>query len=616
MKTTLIALCSLGLWFSPCAHVRAATPADAALETFFREHLEAEFRLRPTAATRLGDRRFDDQLDDVSTAARVRWEQQTRDALAALPRQVAFEQLSPAGQLDYRILEHRLRYSLWLTENFDPYVTDPRVYNGLLSGAVFGLLTQSTLPHETNVAHTIARLRQMPKVIAAARESLGNPPRVVVRTAIQQNRGALRFFESDLFALAGETRQRAALQSAVDELLPLLRDYQAFLEAELLPRANGEWRIGRDKFYRKFELETDAVLTAPQIYADALAEFERVRNDMYIIARQAWSGYFPGVALPPDDVEGRRATVERVLERVAQEHGEPEHLTRDTRATVADIKQFIADANILTLPDPDRCRIIEMPEFQRGNSIAYMASPPPLDPDATGHYAISPPPKSWDAAQVKSFLEEYNRHMLQILTIHEAYPGHYVQMEYANRNPSLIRKVLGSGVFIEGWAVYTEQMMLDQGYGGGDLALRLTQLKFYLRAVANTILDYRMHCETMTDDEAMHLLVNQSFQSEGEARLKVVRSKQSSVQLSTYFTGRMALYQLRQQIQRELGDRFDLARYHEAVLAPGAVPVKFLPALVRAELGLPNRPQHGVGGPLREAPCGQAAENGTLAPGT
>jgi len=589
MKAILIVLCALGISLTPAARLRAATTADAPLDAFFREYLESSFRLRPTTATSLGDRRFDDQLDDVSPAARAGWEQHTREALAALPRQVDLQQLSPAGQVDYRILEHSLRYSLWLTEHFDPYATDPRSYTDLLSGAVFGLLTQSTLPHETNVANTIARMRQMPRVVAAAKQSLRNPPRVCVETAIQQNRGALRFFESDVFALAGPTEQRPALQAAADALLPVLRDYQDFLDHELLPRANGEWRIGRDKFHRKFELETDAGLTAERIYADALAEFERVRSDMYVLARQAWSACFPGLALPPDDGDGRRATIERVLQRIAQEHGAPEQLTSNTRATVADIKRFIAAANILTLPDPDRCSVIEMPEFQRGNSIAYMASPPPLDPNATGHYAISPPPASWDAEKVKSFLEEYNRHMLQILTIHEAYPGHYVQMEYANRNPSLIRKVLGSGVYIEGWAVYTEQMMLDQGYGEGDLALRLSQLKFYLRAVANTILDYRMHCETMTDDEAMELLVNQSFQSEGEARLKVIRSKQSSVQLSTYFTGRMALYALRQEIQRELGDRFHLGRYHEAVLAPGAVPVKFLPALVRAELGLSAR---------------------------
>ncbi|HEX2971375.1 MAG TPA: DUF885 domain-containing protein, partial [Tepidisphaeraceae bacterium] len=489
-------------------------------------------------------------------------------------------------QIDYEILEHHLRRSLWLTEQFEPFVTDPRSYSGLVSGTVFSLLTQSTLPLDKNVANSVARIRQIPKVIAAARESLVNPPRVYVETAIQQNRGAIRFYEAEVFELAGQTKHQAELKAAAAELVPVLQGYQEFLEKELLPRSQGDWRIGREKFNRKFELEADAGVTADQNYASAQAEFDRVRSEMYVMARQAWSRYCPGATLPPDDPDGRRETVERVLRRIGEEHGQPEQLAQDARATVAGIKRFIAAADILALPEPDRCRVIEMPEFQRGNAVAYMASPPPLDPNATGHYAISPPPKAWDEARVRSFLDEYNRHMLQVLTIHEAYPGHYVQMEYANRNRSLVRKVLGSGLFVEGWAVYTEQMMLDQGYGDGDPALRLSQLKFYLRAVANAILDYRMHCEGISDDEAMDLLVKQAFQSEGEARLKVIRSKQSSVQLSTYFAGRMAHYRLRQQIQREMGDKFVLGRYHEAVLANGSVPVKYLPELVRARLGL------------------------------
>ena len=585
MKPTPLCLFS-ALLITAVTTMAAAPNEDATLDAFFREQLETGFRLRPSSATGLGDHRFDDQLDDVSAAARARWTERTRSTLEALPRRVDFAKLTRASQMDYEILEHSLRRSLWLTEQFDSFVTDPRTYNGLISGTIFSLLTQSTLPKETNVANAIARIRQVPNVLAAARASLQNPPRVYVETAIQQNRGAIRFYETEVFDLAGKTRQRAALKSAADGVARALKDYQQFLEKDLLPRANGEWRIGREKFNRKFELETDAGFTEDQNYADARAEFERVRNDMYVLARQVWSRYYPGAALPPDDTEGRRETVERVLQRIAQDHGQPEQLVRDARATVTDIKRFIAGANILTLPTPDRCRIIEMPEFQRGNAVAYMASPPPLDTNAIGHYAISPPPKSWDAAKVRSFVEEYNSHMLQVLTIHEAYPGHYVQMEYANRHPSLLRKVLGSGVFIEGWAVYTEQMMLDQGYGKGDPALRLSQLKFYLRAVANKILDHRMHCESMTDDEALDLLVKQAFQSEGEARLKVIRSKQSSVQLSTYFTGRMAHYRLRQQIERELGEKFNLGRYHEAVLANGSVPVKYLSELVRARLGL------------------------------
>jgi uncharacterized protein (DUF885 family) len=309
---------------------------------------------------------------------------------------------------------------------------------------------------------------------------------------------------------------------------------------------------------------------------------------MYVIARQLWSQYFPGKILPPDDEEGRRATIQLVTAAVSQEHGKPEDLLRDAQATVDRIKTFIRERDILSLPEPDRCDIIEMPEFRRGNSLAYLDNAPPLDPKAASYYAVSPPPSDWDEQRVKSFLEEYNRHMLQILTIHEAYPGHYVQLEYANRNPSLIRRVLSSGVYIEGWAVYTEQTMLDQGYGDQNLSLRLMQLKFYLRAVANAILDHKMHCTKMSDEEALGFMIDDAFQSEGEARLKLIRAKQSSTQLSTYFVGRMAHYRLRQEIQRELGDAFDLGRYHEAVLEQGSVPVKYLPALVRERLKQPR----------------------------
>src|SRR5439155_27196014 len=226
---------------------------------------------------------------------------------------------------------------------------------------------------------------------------------------------------------------------------------------------------------------------------------------------------------------------------------------------------------------------------QPGISSTHLESAPPLYPKATSFYAISPPPSDWEAQSVKSFLEEYNRHMLQILTIHEAYPGHYVQLEYSNRTRSLIRRVLQSGVCIEGWTVYGAHTMLGQGYGEGDLPLRLSQLKFYLRAVANAILDYRMHCTKMTDGEALKFLTEGAFQSEGEARLKIIRAKQSSVQLSTYFVGRMAHYRLRQRIERELGDQFNLGRYHEAVIDHGSIPVKYLPELVRTRLSQPRR---------------------------
>ncbi len=581
-------LCPFGLALVLSLSAAAASPPDTMdgqLDQFFRNYLDQHFLQEPPAATELGDHRFDHLLGDVSAAARARWLALDRDTLAALPRQVDYSKLSRVAQVDFEILKGELERSIWLTENTRPFEEDPRVYNHYISDSVFLLLAQSTLPGETNIANCIARMDQIPRIIAAAEDNLRNPPRALLQTAIRQNQGAIGFYQKDVFQLAGKTGQAAALRASADKVVSCLKAYQRFLEGDLLPRANGEWRLGREKFYRKLELVLDAGITADQVLADAQSEFERVQRDMYVMARQLWSRYFELEPLPPDDLDGRRATVQRVLARIGENHGNPQTLVADTRRTVAALKRFIQERRILSLPQPDNCRIIEMPEFQRGNATAYMNSPPPLDPKARGFFAVSPPPRDWDAGRVKSYLEEYNRYMLQILTIHEAYPGHYVQFEYANRNPSLIRHVLPSGPYVEGWAVYTEQTMLDQGYGQGDPALRLSQLKFYLRAVANAILDHKMHCDAMDDAEALKFLTVDAYQSEGEARLKIIRSKQSSVQLSTYFVGRMAHYRLRQAVERELGDRFDLSRYHEAVLSEGAVPLKFLPELVRARLG-------------------------------
>jgi uncharacterized protein (DUF885 family) len=559
----------------------AAEDEDARLGVFFTEYLNELFRERPLEATRLGDHRFDDRLDDLSPKARAAWTDRQRQALADLPKRIDSKKLSRSGQIDYEILQHHLTYAVWQAENTRPFEEDPRVYNDYISDSVYLLLTQSTQPKAVNVRNAAARMAHIPKVVTAARESLHNPPRVFVETAIRQNRGAIGFYESGLFELAGETPQLSELGPAARPVVAALKDYQTFLEDDLLPRARGDWRLGKDKFYRKLDLELDAGLDADEVLREAESEADRVEREMYVIARQLWSGCFPRKPLPPDDAEGRRATIGRVLAKLSEEHGRVEDLVGDARATVDRIKAFITDHGVLRLPEPDRCRVIEMPEFQRGNSVAFLNPAPPLDPKAASVYAVSPPPYDWDARRVTTYLEEYNRFMLPILTIHEAYPGHYVQLEYSNRHPSLIRRVLSSGVFAEGWAVYTEQMMLDQGFGGGDLGMRLHQLKWYLRAVTNAILDHKMHCDGMTDDEALTLLTQRAFQSEGEAVGKIVRAKQSSCQLSTYFVGRTAFYRLRQKVERAQGDKFDLGRYHEAVLAHGTLPVKYLPELVR-----------------------------------
>lgn len=571
-----LALAAVALLAAP------ARAADSPLEAFFRRHLDERFSLHPLEATQLGDHRFDDKLDDLSPAALARSLAHLKAARTKLAQDIDRAKLSADEQINYDLFAHELDASIWLRESTQPHATDPRIYTDYIGDSVFLLLAQSRLPKETNIAHALARMRQIPAIVAAAKQNLTHPPRVVLETAIRQNQGSIGFYERDLFELVGSTPQLAALKTEAARLVPVLKDYQQWLEQNLLPRATGEWRLGAKKFAQRLDYTLNAGMTADEVLRAAESEFARVNNDLYVIARQLWSRYFPTAPLPVADEAGRRTTIARVIAAVSKEHGKPEELVTDARTTVARIKTFIREKDILRLPDPDRCQVIEMPEFQRGNSVAYMNGAPPLDPEAPSFYAISPPSKDWSPQRAQSLLQEYNRHMLQILTIHEAYPGHYVQLEYSAREPSYLRRVLQSGVMVEGWAVYTEQMMLDQGYGDGDLALRLNQLKFYLRAVANAVLDHQLHAKNLSDDDAIRLMVDGAFQSEEEARAKLVRAKQTSTQLSTYFVGRMAHVRLREEMQRTLGDKFSLGRYHESVLSHGSVPMKYLSALVRA----------------------------------
>ena len=580
MRRTALTLAALML-------LPAAVPAaDADLAKLFRKYLDEECARHPAFATAQGNHDFDDRLDDLSPAARAKAFAATV-AWADVVAKFDTATLTAAGKIDHRIWKRTLDAQVELQKlGLDPFEYDPREFGLYLSDCVFTLLTQSTLPKARNVENAAKRIAFIPKVVAAATDKtdkklLALCPKVLTEIAIKRNLGAIAFYEKDIYGFAKETPGSEPLGTPCREAVKALKEYQTWLEKELLPKSTGEWRLGKEKFAKKLELELDAGLTADEVVKIAEAEADRVEREMYYVAKQLWSKLFAGKPLPPEDAAGRRTTIANVLAELGKDHGSPESIVDDAKNTVAKIKTFIREKKILTLPDPDTCKIIEMPEFQRGFSAAYLNPAPPLDPKADSLYAVSPPPKDWSPERSETFFREYNSAMLQILTIHEAYPGHYVQLAYSNRCPSLVRKVLWNGSFAEGWAVYTEQMMLDQGYGDGDLSLRLHQLKFYIRAVLNAILDNKMHCENMTDEDAMKLLVGRGFQTEAEAVGKIARAKQSSTQLSTYFVGRTAFYRLRQDVQRKQGDKFDLGKFHEAVLSHGTLPVKYLPELVK-----------------------------------
>ena len=281
-----------------------AQEADASLNAFFKQYLEETFKFRPLDATRLGDHRFDDLLDDISLQARKTWIEHSRKTLEELPKQVDYEKLSRDGKIDFEIFQLHLKSSIWNAENIRPFELDPRTYNAYINDSVYVPLTQSTLPKETNISNSIARMKLIPQVIAEAKRSLQNPPAVVTETAVKQNLGSIGFYERDIFQIVGETPQMDALKAAAKPVVEGLKRYQQFLEKDLLPRAHGEWRLGREKFGEKLRLDLEAEVTPEQVLAEAESEFARVERDMYMVARQLWSRYFPKQALPPDDAGG------------------------------------------------------------------------------------------------------------------------------------------------------------------------------------------------------------------------------------------------------------------------------------------------------------------------
>ena len=298
------------------ALVAPALAADSPLESFFHRYLDERFVLHPMEATQLGDHRFDARLDDLSPAALEKSLAHLKQSRARLHKEIDRAKLSPDERINFDIFAHELEASIWVRENTQPFATNPRAYNEYISDSVFLILTQSRLPKETNVANAIARMKQISAVVVAAKTNLKHPPRAVLETAIKQNKGSIGFYERDIFEFVGDSPQLPALKAEAARVVPVLKDYQQWLEKDLLPRATDDWRLGKRKFARKLEYTLDAGMSADEVLRDAESEFTRVHNDLYVVARQLWHRYFPATPLPPADAAGKRATVAKVIAAV------------------------------------------------------------------------------------------------------------------------------------------------------------------------------------------------------------------------------------------------------------------------------------------------------------
>lgn len=571
---------------TPAADPAPVATADARFDALAHAALDAWMRRSPIAATQIGDHRYDDQVDDLSATGRRQRLEASRALLAELDA-IDASQLSRENQVDAAILRNQLLSDIWTQDVLQSWAWDPQVYNDLAGNAIYGLMARDFAPLPERIRAATARMEKLPALLAQARANLdpARVPLIHAQTVARQNAGILSIVETFItphlatLPAADAARTRAAiagLQAAVAE-------HQRWLDRVLVPNARGDFRLGAEKYDQKLRFALSSTLSRAEIRQRAQAEIQRVRGEMYGIARAVLKDTPDAPALPdlPSD-DQQQAAIEAALERAYAHRPPRDGVVDAAKAALQEATEFVRRHDLVTLPDAP-VDVILMPEFQRGVAVAYCDSPGPLDKNLKTFFAISPIPDDWTQAQTDSFLREYNDSMIELLAIHEGMPGHYLEGWHSGKYPSVLRGVLRSGLFAEGWAVYTERMMQEQGYLDNDPLFHLVQLKFYLRTVANALLDQGVHVDGWSREQAMYLMTHDVFQQESEAAGKWVRAQLTSAQLPTYFVGVQEQLDLREAVRARQGAAFDLKTYHDQVLSYGAPPVRYVRALMLDE---------------------------------
>ena len=551
--------------------------ADEQFVALANRYLEKAMEMNPEWATYLGDHRYDHLLTDRTRAGvrrRVAFNRAYRDSLEAIDP----AKLGDTNRIDYQILLNQIESSLFAMEEIREHEWNPLRY--VVGDAINNLLARDFAPLRDRLRSLLQRLAGIQKVTAAAMANLKNPPRIHTETAIRQNRGTINLILDELPDFLDQAPElKAEFAPVRAEAITALEVYGTFLEEDLLPHATGDFRLGDTLYRQKLRYTLESDLTKEEIQAAAWEDLSRTQEVMYETALELHARLFPRESLSPRP--GKKELIKKILDRLAEDRPDNENIVARARENLASTTAFVREHDLVTVPD-EPVRLIVMPEYQRGVAIAYCDAPGPLEEHGETFYSISPTPRHWTAAQSESFFREYNNYMLQDLTIHEAMPGHYLQLAHSNafEAPTLIRSIYSSGTFVEGWATYAEQFMAEAGYGGPEV--KIQQLKMRLRLIINAIIDPKIHTEGMSEQEAMDLMLNEGFQEEGEAALKWRRAAQSSAQLATYYVGNIEVNRIRADYEARQGEKFNLKEFHDRMLGFGSP----APRYVRELLGL------------------------------
>lgn len=551
---------------------------DKNFQELVNKFIDELLEMNPEWATRLGEHKYDGKLNDYSIEGIEKARALNKRYLAELEK-IESDKLSKINNVDYRILKHNLEYAVFQKDVLKEYEWNPMTYN--VGSAINNLLQRDFAPLKERLGKVKSRLEQIPEVIKAAKANLKNPPKIHTETAILQNKGVIGLINGDLQMFVDEAKLKRQFAPVQKRAITALEEYGKWLEEDLLPRSDGDFRIGDKKYREKLRFSLQSDLKKEDILKRAKADLKSTQDRMYEVALPLYKKYFPD----ENDVKtlgDKKIVSKAVLDKLAEKRPDNETIVGKAQEDVKETTDFVRKKNLVTVPT-EPLEVIEMPEFARGTAVAYFDSAGPLEDKNETFYAIAPTPKDWDDKRRESFFREYNNYMVKNLTVHEAMPGHYLQIMHSNKfeAPTKIRAIFGSGTFVEGWAVYAEQLMAENGYGGPEVEMQ--QLKMKLRVIINAIIDQKIHTDGMTENEAVDFMMKEGFQEEGEATGKWRRANLTSAQLSTYYVGTIEVNDIRKAYEKKNNGKYDMKKMHDRMLSFGSPAPKYVRELMGLE---------------------------------
>jgi uncharacterized protein (DUF885 family) len=582
------------------SHAQSSSDSNAKFAALSEEFIHTTLALAPSNASQAGYHlhrdpktgktvALDALLDDVSASG---WAEQRRVYAAFRERfrtETPLASLGPEDAADWRLIDDQIGQQLLELDRIQNYKHNPTVYVELLGGALFQPFTDDYAAEEVRLKDIVTRIEKTPRFLEQAKSVLVDADPIFVKVAIEENEGNIDLIQNTIApAIKNGTLLKAYYDQVAPPAIAALKDFSKWMQDDLAKRKTDRtWRLGKDLYAEKFRLVMETPVTPDEALADAEDALKKTRAEMLEIALPLHKQYFPDHTEHADlgGRERENKIIGEVLHKISDDHPKRDDLMQTVKDDLTGIRQFIIDKKIVSLKARDNLKVIPTPPFMRGiYSVAGFHSAPPLDPNAEAQYWVTPIDPKMSEEKADSKLREYNNWVLQWLTIHEALPGHYVQAEHANEiqpvTRRLARALYSNGAYVEGWAEYIAQVMMEEGYANRDPRYRISYLKVWLRAIGNTILDVRMQTMNMSDDEAMAFMMNDAFQTRAEAEGKLQRAKLSSTQLPTYFVGTTEWWKVRKAYQAAKGKDFSLAEFHDRALDQGSLPVPWVGELL------------------------------------